>query len=64
VGTKKIVGIVLVVVGLGIAYTGYEMSGTLGNQLNQAIQGSPTDSVTLRYVAGAICVAVGGFLFK
>ncbi|MBW2498597.1 MAG: DUF3185 family protein [Deltaproteobacteria bacterium] len=62
--TKRIGGIVLIIVGLGIAYTGYTMSGSLGNQLGEAIKGSPSDSVMLRYVAGAACAAVGAFLAK
>ncbi len=61
---KKIGGIVLVIIGLGIAYSGYEMSGTIGNQLGSALRGSPSDSVMLRYVIGAACAVGGGFLAK
>ena len=61
---KKIGGIVLVIIGLGIAYSGYEMSGTIGNQLCSALSGSPSDSVMLRYVIGAVCAVGGGFLAK
>jgi len=62
--TRRIAGIVLIVVGLGIAYTGYTMSGSLGNQLGEAISGSPSDSVMIRYLAGAASAAVGAFLVK
>jgi hypothetical protein len=61
---KKIGGIVLIVLGVVIAYTGYEMSGSIGNQLNSAFNGSPTDNVMVRYVAGAVSFAVGVFLVK
>jgi hypothetical protein len=61
---RKIGGILLIVVGLGIAYTGYTMSQSLGNQLGEALSGSPADNVMLRYVAGAACAAVGVFLAK
>lgn len=61
---RKIAGLVLVVAGLGIVYTGYQISGTLGNQIGEALKGSPTDSVTLRYVTGAVFVAAGAFLAK
>ena len=61
---KRILGIVLIVIGLGIAYTGYDLSNTLGNQLGSALSGSPTDSVMLRYVLGAASAGVGGFLAK
>jgi len=63
-GMKRIAGIVLVAVGLGLVYTGYQMSGALTNQVSEAFSGSPTDSVMLRYVAGVACIAVGGFLAK
>ncbi len=61
---KRIGGIVLIVIGLGVAYTGYDLSNTLGNQLGSAFKGSPTDSVTLRYVLGAVSAGVGIFLAK
>ena len=61
---KRIAGIVLVVLGLGVAYTGYQMSGALSNQLNEAISGSPTDDVIIRYIGGALSVALGAFLAK
>ena len=64
VGPQRIGGIVLIVVGLGIAFTGYQMSGSVGNQLGEALSGSPSDSVMLRYIGGAVCAAVGGFLAK
>ncbi len=61
---KRIGGIVLIVIGLGIAYTGYDLSSTLGNELGSALKGSPTDSVMLRYVLGAVSAGVGIFLAK
>jgi hypothetical protein len=64
VSNKKIAGIILVVVGIGIAYSGYQMSGSIGNQLGEAFSGSPSDSVMGRYVAGAIAAAAGAFLAK
>jgi hypothetical protein len=63
-GPKRIGGIVLIVVGVGIAYSGYELSSSVGNQLGSAIKGSPTDSVMLRYVLGAVSAGVGAFLAK
>lgn len=63
-GLKKIGGIVLIIIGIGVAYTGYEMSQSVGNQIGAAFNGSPTDSVMLRYVAGAVSAAVGAFLVK
>jgi hypothetical protein len=64
VSTSRIGGILLIVVGLGIAYTGYEMSDSLANRIGRALNGSPSDSVMLRYIGGAMCAAAGGFLAK
>ncbi len=61
---KRIGGLVLIVIGLFIAYTGYEMSGTVGSRIESAFKGSPTDSVMLRYVLGAVSAGVGAFLAK
>jgi hypothetical protein len=61
---KRIAGIVLIVIGLFFAYTGYEMSESVGGQIGSAIKGSPTDSVMLRYVIGAVSAGIGGFLAK
>jgi hypothetical protein len=61
---RRLGGMVLIVVGIGIAYTGYQLSNSLGNQLHSAFQGSPTDSVTLRYVLGAASVGVGAILAR
>ena len=61
---RRIAGIVLIVIGILIAYTGYQMSESVGNQIESAFRGSPTDSVMLRYLLGAVCAGFGGFLAK
>lgn len=55
----KIIGVALIVLGLGLGYWGYEMSGSLGGQLSEAMTGSPTDNVMWRYIGGAISFVVG-----
>jgi len=62
-GQTKIGGIVLIVVGLGLAYWGYEESGSVASSLNQAFSGSPSDNVMIKYIAGAASTAAGAFLF-
>ena len=62
-GQTKIGGIILIVVGLGLVYWGYEESSSLGSSLNQAFSGSPSDNVMLKYIGGAASVAVGTFFF-
>jgi hypothetical protein len=61
--TFQLVSIALMVAGAGLAYWGYDMSGGLGSQLNQAFSGSGSDGVMIRYIGGAACFAAGLFLF-
>ena len=59
----KIVGLALVVAGAGLAYWGYQMSGSITSQLTKTVSGALPDEVMYRYIGGAICAVVGGFLF-
>lgn len=59
----QLVSIALMVVGIGLAYWGYDMSGGLDSQLNQAFTGSSSDGVMIRYIGGAACFIAGLFLF-
>ena len=61
-GSSKISGIILVVIGLGLAYWGYQLSGGIGSQVTQAVTGSPTDRIMAFYIGGAVSFAVGLFL--
>jgi len=58
----KIIGIALVVVGLGLAFWGYQQSGSVGSQLSQAFTGSATDKVMTLYISGAVSLVVGLYL--
>ena len=60
--TTKAIGLVLVVVGIGLAYWGYQISGSVGSQLRQAFSGSHSDEVMIRYIAGAASFIVGLFM--
>jgi hypothetical protein len=61
--TFQLISIALMVVGVGLAYWGYDMSGGLDSQINQAFSGSSSDDVMIRYIGGAACFAAGLFLF-
>ena len=61
--TMKIIGIVLVVIGLGLAIWGYQLSGSIGSQITQAVTGSDTDKVMTFYITGAVSFVVGIYLF-
>lgn len=62
--TTKIIGIVLVVIGLGLVIWGYQLSGSVGSRITQAVTGSDTDKVMAFYIAGAACFVVGIFLSR
>jgi hypothetical protein len=59
----KVIGIVLVVLGIGLGIWGYQLSGSVGSQVTQAVTGSDTDQVMTFYIAGAISFIVGIYLF-
>ena len=59
----KVIGIVLVIVGIGLAIWGYQLSGSVGSKITQAVTGSDTDKVMTFYIAGAVSFVVGVYLF-
>jgi uncharacterized protein YjeT (DUF2065 family) len=61
--TMKIIGIILIVIGAGLALWGYQLSGSVGSQITQAVTGSDTDKVMTLYIAGAVSLVVGIYLF-
>ena len=60
--SSKIIGIALVVIGLGLAFWGYRLSGSVSSQITQVVTGSDTDQVMMFYISGAVCFVVGIFL--
>jgi len=60
--TVTIIGLALLVVGIGLAFWGYQLSGSVGSRLSEAFTGAAVDAVMIRYIGGAACVAVGLYL--
>lgn len=60
----KIIALVLSVVGIGFLIWGYQLSGSVGSQVTQAVTGSDTDKVMTYYIFGAVSFVVGIFLFR
>ena len=58
----KVIGIVLAVVGMGLIFWGYRLSGSIGSQLTYALTGADTDRVMRFYIGGAASLVVGLFL--
>jgi hypothetical protein len=58
----KILGLLLVVVGIGLAIWGYRLSGSVGAELTHALTGSNSREVMNFYIGGAASFVVGLFL--
>ena len=59
----KIIGLALLVLGIGLAIWGYQLSDSVESQLTQVVTGSETDKVMTFYIAGAVSFVVGIYLF-
>jgi hypothetical protein len=59
---NRAIGLALVVVGIGLAWWGYQISETLTAQLATTFSGSLPDEVMYRYIGGAACGTAGLFL--
>jgi hypothetical protein len=58
----RAVGIALLVLGVGLAIWGFQMSGSLGSEINEAFTGSESDRVMQLYIGGAVSFLVGLYL--
>lgn len=58
---KKVIAVVLLVVGIALLIWGYNISQSVSGQLSQAFSGSPGDKAMVMYIGGAICAALGIF---
>lgn len=59
----KLLAVVLIVLGAALIIWGLNMSGSAANEVSRALTGSSMDQVVYRYIAGAVSLAAGLFLF-
>jgi len=59
---NKLLGFVLLAVGIVLLVMGYNATQSVGSQFKQAFTGSMSDKATLLYLGGAIVSAVGAYL--
>ena len=59
----KITSIALIVAGAGLAIWGFQKSGGLESKITSALTGSHTDNVMMLYISGAVCIAIGVYLY-
>jgi hypothetical protein len=62
ISAMKIIGIALVVIGIGLGFWAYRLSGAVGSQVTEALTGAPTDRIMTFYIGGAASLVVGLFL--
>lgn len=60
-GANKVVGIVLLVVGLILLYFGWQSSQSVGDQITETFTGRFTDS-TMWFLIIGVAAAVGGLM--
>ena len=56
---KKVSGLICLVVGGMLVYWGYNISQIVGSQLNNLVNGTPSDKSMIFYIGGAILVLAG-----
>ncbi len=61
-GSSKLIGVILLVVGLALLYFGYQSTQSVGNQVIETVTGRFTDETMWYLIGGAAASAAGGFL--
>ncbi|RUO63572.1 DUF3185 family protein [Pseudidiomarina insulisalsae] len=56
---NKVIGIILLVVGIILLYFGYEAYNSPASEISEAVTGQPTDNAMWYLIGGAIAVIVG-----
>jgi len=59
---SKMVGLVLLVVGVILLYFGWNASQSVGDQISEGLTGEFTDDTMLYLIGGAAAVVAGGFM--
>ncbi len=61
---KKLIGLLLLVIGVVLILWGVQMYGSFGSELSRAFSGSPTDKTIAAFIVGAVSLVAGLFLVK
>lgn len=61
---NKIIGIVLIIVGVALAIWGYNIHNSAGSQIGRALSRDTPIEAWASMVGGAICLAIGIFKVK
>lgn len=60
--SSKLFGIILLVVGIGLLYFGYQSTQSVGDQITETLTGRFTDQTMWYLIGGAAAAAAGAFL--
>lgn len=61
-GSSKLIGVVLLVVGVALLYFGYQASQSVGGQISETLTGQYTDETMWYLIGGAAAAVAGAFL--
>ena len=61
-GSSKLVGVVLLVVGIALLFLGFKSSHSVGGEITETLTGQYTDETMLFLIGGAAAAAAGAFL--
>jgi len=56
---KKTIGIILIVIGVALAFWGYNFYDSAGSQVTRALSGDTPIEALVGMIGGAICVVIG-----
>ena len=61
---NKVIGIILIIVGVALAYWGYDIYDSAGSQLTRALSGDAPVKAWAGMIGGVICALVGIYKVK
>ena len=61
---NKVIGIILIIVGVALAYWGYDIYDSAGSQLTRALSGDSPVKAWAGMIGGVICVLIGIYKIK
>ncbi len=61
-GSTKLIGLVLLVIGIALLFFGYQSTQSVGDQITETLTGRFTDETMWYLIGGAAAVVAGGFL--
>jgi len=60
--SNKVIALALIVVGIGLAFWGHQLSGSVNAQITRALTGSYSDKVMALFISGAVSFVIGAYL--